>query len=297
MNLPEFIDGQEGVFENLSDSDYRKAAGVSNSSLKAIALDGSEPGSPAHFASQFSTQKEDSDALFFGRIIHSRILTPNEPIPGIIAIPETYTNEKGEIKPWNGNAKICRNWIAKHESDGLRPMKVETIQAMDGVVNAIAQNETCKVAFSSGKPEVSLFKRWHRNEGCVLRKARLDWVTPGPALVDIKTCQDARAIEFARVIWARRYYVQFAYYLDLWNELNPDDQKTDFVVVAVEKFEPYNIQCFQIDHADLDKGRREYQRNLSLVIQCIKEGAWPGYPTDIQPIRMAIPFNRKDSID
>ena len=291
--IPNFADGDEGVFFSLADADYRKASGVSNSMLKAIALDGDEPGSPAHFMQQFLDPKTDSDALFMGRIVHTRILTPEEPIPGVIEIPENYTNEKGETKPWSGNAKVCKNWLAKQEAAGLRPMNVEQIEAMDGIVNAIAQNETCKIAFAKGKPEVSLFKRWYRGDGMILRKARLDWVTPGPALVDIKTCLDARACDFDSTMWKRRYYVQAAYYLDLWNELNPDDQKTNFVFIAVEKFAPYNIQIFDVDPGDLDNGRREYRRNLSLVVDCLKTGVWPGYPDGIQPIRMRAPFNRK----
>ena len=296
MNLPNFTDGQEGVIYDLPDADYRSASGISNSMLKNVALDGEEPGSPAHFVASFLDPQTDTDALFMGRSVHQRILTPNEPLPGVVAVPETYTNEKGEVKPWSGNAKVCKNWLEAQKQAGLRPLKQEQIDAMDGVVNAIAQNETCKLAFKEGKAEVSLFKRWSNQNGTILRKARLDWVCPGAALVDIKTCLDARACEFDRVLWARRYYVQAAYYLDVWNELNPDDQKTDFVFIAVEKFPPFAVQLFAVDQSDIDNGRREYRRNLSLVIECLKTGVWPAYPEGVQPIKMRAPFNRKTLI-
>lgn len=293
MNLPNFTDGKEGVFYDLPDADYRKAPGVSNSMLKNIALDGDEPGSPAHFAAAFHDPTEDTDALFFGRMVHSRILTPCDPLPGIVAYPETYTNEKGEIKPWSGNAKVCKAWIEAQEAAGLRPMKPDAIRAMDGVVNAITKDTTCEIAFRNGKAEVSVFKQHHTANGMVLRKARMDWVPPGPALVDIKTCQDARACEFDRVLWSRRYYVQAAFYLDLWNECNPDDKKDYFVFVVVEKSAPHAIQLFAMDPTDIESGRREYRRNLSLVIQCINSGEWPGYPQGVQPIKMREPSNRK----
>ena len=291
--LPNFVDGNEGTIYDLPDADYRAASGVSNSMLKAIALDGDEPGSPAHFVQSFLDPKTDTDALFMGRMVHSRILTPDEPIPGVIEIPETYTNEKGEVKPWSGNAKVCKAWLAKQEAAGLRPMKVEQIAAMDGIVNAIAQNDDCKAIFADGKPEVSLFKRWYRNDGMILRKARMDWVPRYGPLVDIKTCLDARACDFDSTMWKRRYYVQADYYLTLWNELNPDDQRTGFVFIAVEKFAPFSIQIFQVDQSDLDNGRREWQRNLSLVIECLKTGSWPGYQGGIKPIKVRYPYNRK----
>ena len=290
--LPEFVEGAEGVFFDMPDPDYRKSPGVSNSMLKNIAEDGDEPGSPAHFLASFLDPKTDTDAMFFGRMVHSQISTPGEPLPGVVATPETYTNEKGEVKPWFGGAKVCKAWIEKQESSGLRPMKRFEIENMQGVVNAVLSNPTAQVAFQKGKGEVSLFKRYNRAGGVVLRKARLDWVPPGPALVDIKTCQDARKIEFDSVIWKRRYYVQAAYYLDLWNELNPDDQKTNFVFIAVEKFAPYGVKIFDLDERDLADGRREYQRNLALVMECMKTGEWPGYSPDIEQIKMRVPYNR-----
>ena len=305
MNLPNFTEGDEGVFENLPDTDYRKAPGVSNSMLKHIAMEGDEPGSPAHFIQSFNDPTADSDALFFGRMVHSRILTPGVPLPGVVAIPETYPApencsavkqkkcQAGDPLPWHGASNYCKDWLAAQSAAGIRPMSKTQLEDMDGVVNAIIENPICQVAFAEGKSEVSLFKRLHRKNGAILRKARLDWVPPGPALPDIKTCLDARKVEFDRVIWSRRYYVQAAYYLDLWNELNPHDQKTNFVFIAVEKFAPYNVQVFDVDQQDIEDGRREYQRNLALVLECLNAGKWPGYPTEIQCVKMRAPFNRK----
>lgn len=299
MSLPNFTDGKSGVIYDMPDADYRAASGISNSMLKAIALDGEEPGSPAHFVQSFKDPLTDSDALFFGRMVHSKILTPDAPLPGIIPIPETYpappkhkTANEGEPLPWSGNAGYCKKWLAAQEANGLRPMKESEIQNMNGVVSAIADNETCKIAFMDGKSEVSLFAPYHRADGMILRKARLDWVSAGSALVDIKTCQDARACEFDAVLWKRRYYVQAAYYLDIWNDLHPDDKKVNFVFIAVEKFAPYAVQIFSLDESDIENGRREYRRNIALAINCMKTGEWPSYPTDIQPIKMRAPYNR-----
>ena len=258
--------------------------------LKYLPTDGYEPGSPAHFIAQFLEPKEETDALFMGKYIHSRILTPDAPLPGVVVIPETYTNEKGETKPWHGAANVCKAWLAKQEADGFRPMKASDVKALEGVVNAIANDATCKIIFEKGKAEVSLFKPYHSWTGMILRKARLDWVPPGPSLVDIKTCLDARAVDFARVMWQRRYYVQAGLYLDLWNELNPDDRKTNFVFIAVEKHPPYAIQIFDVDQQDLKAGTWEWKRNLSVIIECMKQNYWPAYPDGVQPIKMRPPF-------
>jgi hypothetical protein len=301
-NLPDFTGGDEGVFYDMPDEVYRKSPGVSNSMLKAISSDGEDPGSPAHFLAQFSYPQEDTDALFMGRYIHSRILTPDAPLPGIVEIPDTYPApancsavkqkkvQPGDPLPWHGAATYCKQWEADQVANGNRPMKAADIEKIDGVVNAIAAHPTCKVIFENGTSEVSLFKRYHNGNGMILRKARLDWVPPGTALVDVKTCLDARAVKFARTLWNRRYFVQAAIYLTLWNELNPHDQKTNFVFVAVEKFAPYGIQIFDVSQEDIRAGNWEWRRNLALVIECMKRGEWPAYPTETQTIKMQAPY-------
>jgi len=303
MKLPNFLSELSAVKYDLPDPEYRAAHGVSNSMLKAIALDGEEPGSPAHFVAQFEKPKEDTDAMFIGRSVHSRILTPDAPLEGMIQIPDEYAvtadsslvkTKKvaaGDMVKWSGNAKFCKEWKAKQEAAGNRPMTAEEMRTMDGIVNAIAADETCQAIFKDGDAEVSLFKPYYRNGGMVLRKARLDWVTPVPVMVDIKSCQDARSSMFDRTLWQRRYYVQAALYLDLWNELNPKDQKERFCFIAVEKFPPYALQVFDVDPQTLEYGRKEYQRNLALLIECIKVNEWPAYPKGFQPLKMRAPYN------
>ena len=64
-------------------------------------------------------------------------------------------------------------------------------------------------------------------------------------------------------------------------------------IIAVGKFAPYNIQIFDVDESTIDEGRREYRRNLALIIQCIREGNWPGYPQEIQKLKMRTPYRVK----
>jgi hypothetical protein len=308
--IPEFIQGAEGVFFDMPDPLYRKAPGVSNSMLKYITPEGGEPGSPAHFLQALHDPQADTEALLFGRMVHARILTPDEPLPGIVEIPETYpapadcsaVKQKkalpGDPLPWHGAAKYCKAWLAEQLEKGLRPMTADAIKATNGVVKSVAEEPTCRVIFSDGKAEVSCFKRFFRGDGApVLRKCRIDWVpTKDPALCDIKTCQDARACDFESVVFRRRYFVQAAYYLDLWNELNPDDQKTHFVFIAVEKFPPFAVQVFDLSDKAIEDGRWEYQHNLATLIECLKQGAWPSYPGGVHALKMRVPFGKGKTI-
>jgi len=173
--MKQFIEGTEGVFHGLADEDYRKAPGINNSLLKHIAPHGEEPGSPAHFKVALSEPQPDTDALFFGRMVHSRILTPDAPLPEVVAIPETYPAEDGTNKPWHGGAKYCKQWLADQTKRGVRPIAKAKFDEMDGVVSAVAKHPVAAMALRAGKAEVSLFKRLHIREGrAVLCKARLD---------------------------------------------------------------------------------------------------------------------------
>lgn len=303
-----FTTGTEGAFDDMSDADYRAAAGVSNSMLTHIAPDGEEAGSPAHFIEALTHPQPDSDALFTGRMVHSMILTPGAPLPGIVEIPETYPApashldvKSGAIKAgdplkWTGNAKFCKAWLAHSEAAGLRPVKTEQREAIEGMVKAVADDPNCQIIFKRGKPEVSLFKRYYRGDGMILRKGRVDWVPPGPILPDIKSCQDARQCDFASVIFKRRYYVQAAYYLDLHNDLHPDDQKTGFALVAVEKFPPYAIQIHLLTAEDIQEGRWEYQKNLALVMECQRQDVWQKYSDKIVTTKMRVPFGKGKTV-
>lgn len=297
MDNKNFINGTEGVFYDMPDADYRKAPGVSNSMLKHIALEGEQPGSPAHFQEALKTPTEDTDALFFGRMVHSRILTPECPLPAVEVIPPFYAapadcsavKQKkcapGDMLPWHGAAKFCKDWMADRQARGIRPVSQDQMDNMNGVVNAVVNHPTAAMAFSEGKPEVSLFRRhWIREDAALLCKARLDWVPKAPALVDIKTTLDARKDAFSRDMLTRRYFVQAAYYLDIWNALNPNDQKTNFIFIAVEKFPPYAISVFDVTPKALAVGRGEYRANLRLLQTCIELDSWPAYTPDLQSV-------------
>jgi len=88
-------------------------------------------------------------------------------------------------------------------------------------------------------------------------------------------------------MWKRRYHVQFAYYLDLWNALNPDDQKTAFIVIAVEKFAPFAVSIFYVSPKALQAGRGEYRDNLALLSTCMELDEWPAYSVD--PVTVDLP--------
>src|SRR5262249_12038745 len=138
-----------------------------------------------------------------------------------------------------------------------------------------------------GKSEVSVFKQFHLGRS-VMRRARIDFVNAGNALVDIKTTEDARLESFSRTILNLRYHVQAAYYLDIWNDSLAIGQtpKESFVFIAAEKPPPCAVGVYDLAREAINAGRREYIRLLQLYMECEEQNEWPAYNPDVQEITL-----------
>jgi exodeoxyribonuclease VIII len=116
-------------------------------------------------------------------------------------------------------------------------------------------------------------------------------VPPKPSnfLVDIKTVKDGEAgpKEWPRVMAARYYHCQAAFYLETWNALHPDDQRSNFVFAAVEKSAPYAVALYQVAEAALERGRQLNAERLETFLRCRHTGVWPGYATE--PMETELP--------
>jgi hypothetical protein len=123
---------------------------------------------------------------------------------------------------------------------------------------------------------------WTDTDTGVRCRARPDQVTADALVVDLKTTQNASADAFQRDAWKYRYHVQAAFYLDALRTLRHPAES--FVFIAVEKEAPYLVQVFVATDEFIDAGRVAYKMDLETYKSCLASGAWPGFPTDAQPL-------------
>jgi hypothetical protein len=265
----------EGVFYDMPASRYHAAQGVSNSMLRHLAR------SPGHLQAYLEQSEEQAPAMLFGQIVHQLLLEPDQPWSWAVRPPGLDGRSK-EGKEWK--ARVGDKPVLDHQ-DWLH---------VEGVVSSVRCHPTARLALGAGKPEVSIFKAFHLG-GTVLRKARIDFVNEGNALVDIKTLEDARPEAFARQMVNLRYHVQAAYYLDAWNDSLPAgvNPKEAFVFIAVEKQPPYAVAVYDLARDAINAGRGEYIRLLQLYMECERQGEWPSYNPDIQEINLPAWAQRK----
>jgi exodeoxyribonuclease VIII len=317
MTPTEFQPGKEGVFFDLADRTYRQAPGISNSMRKHVSMTGTDPGSPAHFQVYLKDPTRMTKPLLMGRLAHGAILRPDDPLDSIAIQPaerpavagDSAVKQKkvgiGEMIPWHNGSKACKEWNAAQEAAGNVVLSEKEYESLVGIVKSVSAHPAAARALKDGQGEVSVFKQFWRNfqdpdgkerQRMILRKARMDWVTPGNAIVDIKTTTDARPDSFSRAIYDLQYYVQAAYYLDIWNDAHDEaEHKTCFVFVAVEKKPPYAVNVFEVHPNALAAGREQYTRDLNILMTCEETDSWPAYGDDIKGLDLPQYVYRKEA--
>jgi len=252
---------------------YKSAAGVSKSVLDKIA----PPKTPAHCRWYLDNPDvgDPTPAQVFGTIFHRACLEPDT-MKGAFAVkPDGMNLATKEGKAWKaeqGDKAI----LSADDANGIER----------GVAALWAHPQTARL-LRGAQFERSLFAK---DKAGTLRKGRLDALTEGNAIPDVKTCESAALDDFERSILKYRYHVQAAYYLDLCALLGIEKQA--FVFLCVEKSPPFAVAVYSLDADVIDLGRREYKRDLALFRQCEESGQWPGYSESIELISVP-PWARK----
>lgn len=266
-----FQENVEGIFHGLPAQTYHTTKGVSHSMLKNL-----HP-TPAHLLAYLAEKREQTAAQLFGTLVHHRVLEPERPLPQIAI----------KTKAIDFKTKEGKAWRSEQQGAGRLIVTESEFENINGCVSAIARHPLCQKIFAEGRSEVSIFKNFNYG-GTVLRKARLDWLPVGNALVDIKTTQNASPESFAKEILNYRYHSQAAYYLDIVNDSLERPDKECFIIVAVEKHPPHCVAIYNLSQRAIGKGRLLNTNDLATYIDCIGRNHWPGYSE--QAVDLDLPY-------
>lgn len=198
---------------------------------------------------------QDSDALLFGRLVHTVILEPhkldtyavlNADVIGVKVDGSKSDNPK--------NTKAWKDALFAAERDGLTVIDGKTLAHAQALAAAIeAHPEAGRLLAAATETEVSAYA--DHPSGAPVR-ARIDLRLP-TSLADIKTCRDADPENFDRVIHGFGYHISAANYIDVAraNGLTVDT----FDLICVEK-DPtpggeYRVSVIEIHKDAIDKGR------------------------------------------
>lgn len=246
------------IYEGMPEDQYFAIDAASNSGLKRVLQ------SPAHFK-HCEPGDDDTRAKEIGRAIHCAILEP-EKFNGIYVVADA---DKRTDARYRGLAADIGGHLVL-----TRPEHKKLI----GMQSAAYRNSKfARLMKLAGRNELSVTSKDPATGVDV--KCRFDRKGDGMWAFDLKKCQDARQNEFMRAISNYGYYMQIAFYAEVWRLETGErmNASRDFPLVAIEENAPHGCVLHYLDDVALEVGRLQFRRALDLHARCLERGEWPGY--------------------
>lgn len=254
--------------------ELNKPADLYHSDTKTISVHGLHDVSraPKLYKHKKSTPVEQTDAMWWGSVVHTATLEPNKFLTTFSCAPEGLN--RTAKKAWAEFEQDAKN-------SGMELITHNEYKQACDTAASVRQHEAAFSLLSDAKYiEPSLY--WEC-EGIKFR-ARPDLITNSKICVDLKTTQDARAASFSKDIASYRYYVQAAFYL--WACRVCEIECDAFVFIAVEKSAPYLTAVYSADDAMIELGQQHFRNDIAKYKECLKTNFWGGYPEEIQSISL-----------
>jgi hypothetical protein len=235
--------------------------------------------SPAHYKAWIDGELEDEDtpALMFGRAFHCAILEPDRFGAEYVFQPDfgrlCKHDASGTTKEQGKANKVRREkWLEENEGKVvLAPEDVHRIHCMSRKLRA---HPLASRILREGVNEQTLL--WTDEETGLRCRARPDkLVTRLEMLADLKSCADASPEAFRRDVAKYRYHVQNAHYRAGCQALGIEIKH--FVFVCCEKDPPYNVKCYSVRPASVERGYESVRRDMRIMARSLAIGDWPGY--------------------
>lgn len=246
--------------DQLSNEQYHASAGISKSGLDLIDR------SPSHFKAK---SFESTRAMEIGSAIHCAILEP-----------EIFGQEYAVIDCEDRRSAIYK--AACKERAGSNVLTQAEGDRISGMHDAVYSCEPARIIMDlPGRNELSVYAK--DPETGVLVKCRFDRLLDCGIAADLKKTQDARPDAFTRAIDNYRYYVQAAFYMDVYQWATGEALQA-FKFIAIEEAAPHGCRVYPIDGLSIEFGRIAYRSALNTYAACLDSGKWPGYTEDEQEI-------------
>jgi len=261
-----------GIHRGVPFDDYLAWDAVSNSSQGPMLR------SPAHYLAALTAEREPSDAMRFGSLLHCGALEPAE-VAGRYAVMPAYEKtirraDGSEYKNPKATTayRDARDQFREDNAD-KEVVEQDQFDRVCGMIQALHANDAVREWFAGGvETEVSLC--WRDEPTGLLCKARVDALPKTDRLIDLKTTRDGQ--DFAWSIYKFHYHRQAAFYGDGWHALT--GERRAFCLVAMETEPPFAVRAAPVGDETVDAGRVEYRRLLGRIAECRASDDWPGYP-------------------
>ena len=229
--------------------------------------------------------EKDKEAYILGRAAHHLILGEADFGKHFTLEPETYTNTKtGEVKTWNNNATVCREWHEHVGAEGLTVLTRKQVECIRGMAGLLPWQKgledsgllNCIVARDqlSGLVEHTIIAR--DEETGIFLKSRPDAIPLASAeFADFKTTTAVDDKSIQRTLDDLRYDMQ----ADLATTCLRQAASIEFTshsFIFGQKPEPHAIRVVELKPSDLEEAREDNRIAIRTFAHCLETGRWPG---------------------
>ena len=228
-------------------------------------------------------QREESASLRTGSLFDCRLLTP-EQLPKRYAVqPVTYTNDKGETKPWAWQSNTCKAWGAEQRKAGREIASTDDLMAANSAAARYMADPVIRDWHNASDTQV-LVTGEYQDEitglvvpvRCLLDYAPRIGTEFELCLGDLKTARSGELVSFVKSVYLLGYHVQAAFDLALYNAATGEKRNT-WCWLGIENEAPWEPFKRMASPEFLDIGRQQMLSALQAYCRCLSRGQWPGY--------------------
>ncbi|WP_144223172.1 PD-(D/E)XK nuclease-like domain-containing protein [Mesorhizobium amorphae] len=273
---------EPGIYSGISLDDYHgnrdllDGPSVSKSMLKWLVP--AHGGSPKAFWGRWKwnpnhVSPPSSKALDFGKATHCLLLGDEVFEKQFVVRPETYPDAKtGEFKPWNGNSKVCQEWLETN-TKGRTVLTRDDIALIERMRADAAQHPLIQGGILNGRIERSMF--WKDQKTGIWLKARPDAIPRADGVfADLKTAASFDEDFLEKQIFDACYYLQAAITRMVCRGIElPFDT---FALLYVLKDDVPDTTHAEVSVREIDRGEQVVRWSLDKIRECLDSGEWPG---------------------
>lgn len=241
---------------------------------------------PKRWRDGYQEDKGDTDATRWGSLIECMAGLSGNFDDFYAVAPAEYKDDKGNVKPWNWNANVCKEW--REEQGEREVIKSDLREKAELAVEALEADDDVAALFEHSRKQVMVTGFWKDKATTLEIPIRClidlvpDWSHPvfGKALGDFKTARNGCPDSWGKVVDDCGYDVQAALSLDLYTKATGED-RFEWLHPVQENVHPYHvvkpIPALTLEFIAF--GRAKYQIALREYAACIAAGRWPSYST------------------
>lgn len=230
--------------------------------------------SPAHLVAYDKAEREDSPALLFGDALHTLCLE------GTGVFHDSFTVLPEGIDRRTKEGKLL---YASYQATGKKLISQDDYDRICNMEVNLRRDELIRPMMQGGSNEVTLVGELFG----VKVKARLDRITEGGDIIDLKSMNDIpKRRNFRSTVFSFKYNIQAAFYSLLLEEIT--GKRPKFYFIAMEKNAPFSVRVFTLDETFMQKGIDEVKKGLTYYKACVKEDFWPAFPPVVTEINYSL---------